>query len=108
MDREKIKILIKEQRAYFFTGATREEAYRIQALRKLRAWILKNQAEIEDALKKDLGKSRTESDMCEIGMVLEEIRFMLAHIHKWMAAKTVPSPLALFPARSFIKPSPRS
>ena len=107
MDREKIKILIKEQRAYFFTGATREEAYRIQALRKLRAWILKNQAEIEDALKKDLGKSRTESDMCEIGMVLEEIRFMLAHIHKWMAAKTVPSPLALFPARSFIKPSPR-
>ena len=107
MDREKIKILIKEQRAYFFTGATREEAYRIQALRKLRAWILKNQAEIEEALKKDLGKSRTESDMCEIGMVLEEIRFMLAHIHKWMAAKTVPSPLALFPARSFIKPSPR-
>ena len=55
MDREKIKILIKEQQAYFFTGATREEAYRIQALRKLRAWILKNQAEIEDALKKDLG-----------------------------------------------------
>ena len=107
MDREKIKILIKEQRAYFSTGATREEAYRIQALRRLRAWILKNQAEIEDALKKDLGKSRTESDMCEIGMVLEEIRFMLAHIHKWMAAKTVPSPLALFPARSFIKPSPR-
>ena len=107
MDREKIKILIKEQRAYFFTGATREEAYRIQALRKLRAWILKNQAEIEEALKKDLGKSRTESDMCEIGMVLEEIRFMLAHIHKWMAAKTVPSPPALFPARSFIKPSPR-
>ena len=52
MDREKIKILIKEQRAYFFTGATREEAYRIQALRKLRAWILKNQAEIEEALKK--------------------------------------------------------
>ena len=26
LDREEIKILIKEQRAYFFTGATREEA----------------------------------------------------------------------------------
>ena len=45
--------------------------------------------------------------MCETGLVLEEIRFMLKHVRKFAAEKTVPAPVSQFPGRSFIKPSPR-
>ena len=43
--------------------------------------------------------------MCENGLVLEEIRFHLKHLRRWMKERRVPTPLAQFtPAAS----SPRS
>ena len=44
--------------------------------------------------------------MCETGMVLEEIRCHLRHLCGWMRERTVPTPIAQFPARSFVSPEP--
>jgi aldehyde dehydrogenase (NAD+) len=44
--------------------------------------------------------------MCETGLVLSEISYMLKHIHAYAKEKTVWTPLAQFASRSYKKPSP--
>ena len=80
MTEHEMKELVVRQRTYFETGATLPVNLRITALRKLYSAISANENAIHDALKKDLGKSGFESYMCETGLVLEEISYMLKHI----------------------------
>ena len=101
-----IKNIVDTQRSYFLTGATLNVDFRLQALRKLKDCIMKYENEINDALKKDLGKSAFEGYMCEIGMVLSEISYMLKHTHSYAKEKRVHTPLAQFHSRSFQKSSP--
>lgn len=101
-----MKTLINEQRKYFHTGATLPVASRITALTKLKECILKYEDEIHAALHADLGKSAFEGYMCETGMTLSEISYMLKHISKFSKVKTVRTPLAQFHSRSYKKPSP--
>ena len=44
--------------------------------------------------------------MCETGLVLTEITYMLKHVRSFAREKTVYTPLAQFHSRSFLKPSP--
>lgn len=106
MDKQQIKHLVAIQRAYFNTGNTLPVPKRILALKKLKAAILHYQPQIEIALQKDLGKSAFESYMCEIGMTLSEIDYMLKHIHSYAKEQHVHTPLAQFPSKSYRKPSP--
>lgn len=97
---------INSQKKYFSTGATLPVKNRINALKKLKTNIIKFQDEIHSALKSDLGKSAFEGYMCETGLVLSEITYMLRHIKSYAKEHTVVTPLAQFPSRSYIKPSP--
>ena len=106
MTEQEINSLVTRQRKYFQTGATLPVSVRITALRGLYTAIVKYENEIHDALKKDLGKSGFESYMCETGLVLEEISYMLKHIRRFAGEKRVRTPLAQFHSRSFKKPSP--
>ena len=106
MNEQEIKNIVTNQRKYFYTGATLDVDARLQALKKLRASILKHEDMINEALKRDLGKSGFESYMCEIGLVLSEINYMLKHVRSFAKEKTVPTPLAQFHSRSYKKPSP--
>ena len=106
MTEQEINSLVTRQRKYFQTGATLPVSVRITALRRLYTAIVKYENEIHDALKKDLGKSGFESYMCETGLVLEEISYMLKHIRRFAGEKRVRTPLAQFHSRSFKKPSP--
>ena len=106
MTEQEIKDLVTRQRTYFQTGATLPVSARISGLRRLYAAISKYEKEIHDALRKDLGKSEFESYMCETGLVLEEISYMLKHIQRFSREKRVRTPLAQFHSRSYQKPSP--
>ena len=106
MTEQEINSLVTRQRKFFQTGATLPVSVRITALRGLYTAIVKYENEIHDALKKDLGKSGFESYMCETGLVLEEISYMLKHIRRFAGEKRVRTPLAQFHSRSFKKPSP--
>ena len=79
---------------------------RVQALQRLRTAILDSEAEINAALKADLGKSGFESYMCEVGLTCSEISYMIRHTRRFAAERRVPTPLAQFHARSYVKPSP--
>ncbi len=106
MTEHEIQMLVKKQRHFFYSGVTLDINYRIRALKKLKTCIQKQEAAIIHALKQDLGKSRFEGYMCEVGLVLSEIDYMLKHIHSYAKEKTVHTPLAQFHSRSYKKPSP--
>ena len=106
MNEQEIKNILSSQRKYFSTGSTLNVNTRIAALTKLKDSIIKHETEIQEALRRDLGKSNFESYMCETGLVLSEISYMLRHIRSFAREKTVLTPLAQFHSRSYKKPSP--
>ena len=106
MTEKEINDIVVRQRKYFQTGATLPVDMRIAGLRRLYTAVSQNEKEILDALKKDLGKSGFESYMCETGLVLEEISYMLKHIRSFSREKRRRTPLAQFHSRSYQKPSP--
>lgn len=101
-----IQELVKQQRRYYRSGATRSIQQRKDALRRLRKGILKYEDAIHEALYKDLHKAKMESYMSEVGMVLAELHMQLRHLEQWAKPKRVKTPLAQFPAKSFISPEP--
>lgn len=97
----KIEEIVKKQKQFYKTNQTKSVKYRKVALRKLKEAILKNEREIEIALKKDLNKSSSESYMAEIGMCLSEINYLLRKVNNWSKKKRVHTPLAQFCASSY-------
>lgn len=106
MDQQQIAAIVARQRAFFKSGKTLSVSYRKEALKKLYAAIISRESTLADALQKDLGKSDFESYMCEIGLVLDEISYMLRHVDRFAGEKRVRTPLAQFASRSYVKPSP--
>ena len=103
---QKIDTLFEQQKQFFQTGATLPLPFRIRALEALRESILRHQAQIAQALQADLGKSESESYMCETGMVLSELRYLIRHTHSFAKVRRVPTPLAQFCATSYTRPTP--
>ena len=101
-----IDLILESQRKFFRSGATLPVEYRVEMLKKLYDTIKENKKEIAIALQQDLGKSEFESFMCETGMVLTEITYMIKNAAKLSAKKKVATPLAQFPSASYQMPIP--
>lgn len=106
MKQEEIAKIVENQRMWYAAGNTLPVKNRIAALKKLREALMDNESQIARALRTDLGKSAEESYMCETGMVISEISYLLRHIRSYAKEKTVPTPLAQFASRSYKKPTP--
>ncbi len=106
MTNQEIQSLLEKQRAYYRSGATIPVKFRIEQLKKLYETVKKYQNEVNDALTSDLGKSHFEGFMCESGLVLTEISYMIKHTKKFAKRKTVATPLAQFRSRSYKQPVP--
>ena len=106
MTGEQIQSLLEKQRVYYKSGATIPVEFRIEQLKKLYATVKKHEAEVNDALKSDLGKSHYEGFMCESGLVLAEISYMIRHTRRFARRRTVYTPLAQFASHSFRQPMP--
>ena len=98
--------LIDLQRRHFSSGATLDVKGRKEHLRRLHRTILRYEQRIAEALAADLHKSSFESYMSETGMVLEEMRYLIRHVGRWARPKRVRTPLAQFPASSFVVSEP--
>lgn len=107
MTSQEIQTLLNKQRDYYRSGETIPVSFRLQQLKKLYATVQKYEKEICDALKADLGKSHYEGFMCESGLVLTEIRYMIKHVKKFSKKKRVGTPLAQFPSSSYTQAVPR-
>lgn len=106
MNKTEIEKIISMQRGFFEAGNTLDVKNRLEALRRLYAAVKNKEADIAAALKADLGKSAAESYMCETGLVLSEISWLLKHTKKLAAPQKAKTPAAQYFAKSYMLPSP--
>lgn len=106
MTEQEIKALVESQRNYFRSGATLEYEVRRSHLIALREGIKKYESELSEALKADLGKSVFEGYVCEIGLTLSKITWMLKHLKSLMADKSYRMPLVQFHSKCFSSATP--
>ena len=97
---------LERQKGYFQSGATLAPARRIEALKALYTAIERAETDIFEALEADLGKGEFESYMCEVGLTLSEISYLVKHTKKFARDRRVKTPLSQFAAKSFVRRSP--
>ncbi|MBD5460509.1 MAG: aldehyde dehydrogenase [Lachnospiraceae bacterium] len=100
MDKD-ISGIVKKQREYFAAGATLDVQGRIAALKRLQRAIRAREEKLCAALREDLGKSASESYMCEIGLTLSELSYQISHLKRWAKPKRHRTDLTNFHGKSF-------
>lgn len=91
---------IESQRAFFATDQSKDIDFRLKQLHKIKEAVLKYQAQIEDALWKDLHKSPEEAYLTEISIVTGEINNHIKHLRKWAKTRRVRTPMHVLPSSS--------
>ncbi len=98
--------ILQKQREFYQSGTTIPVKFRIEMLKRLYKSVKMHERDIKAALQVDLGKSYFESFMCEAGLALTEISYMIKHTKKYASERRVKTPLAQFSSHSYVKPSP--
>ncbi|MBR5645083.1 MAG: aldehyde dehydrogenase [Treponema sp.] len=106
MIQAEIQSILKKQKSFFNTSETLNVKTRIAALKRLYSYITNHQKEITDALTADLGKCALEGFMCEAGLVLGEISYMLKNIRRFSRDEKKHTCITNFSAKTFVKKSP--
>ena len=78
-----IREIVQKQRNFFKTGKTLNVEYRIRQLKRLKAALIANEEAFEKALHEDLGRSRIEAYLCDIGPVIVEINEIIKGLKNW-------------------------
>lgn len=95
---QEISNIVAAQRRFFRTGATLPVKWRIQQLKKLKAAVIAHAHEFEDALIADLGRSRVEAYLCDVGPVILEINEIIRGLRRWARPERHFSGLMCFPS----------
>lgn len=106
MTHQNCSSIYKNQKKFFESKKSYNISYRINSLKKLKKEIQFHENDIIDALNKDLGKSIAESYMSEIGIIYNEINYVLSKIKIWSKKTSVSSSLFNFLSKDYILPSP--
>lgn len=98
--------VVNKQKVFFDSEKTRDVSYRIKYLKRLGLAIKLHEKDIMEALKKDLNKAPFEAYATEIGIVLEELRYVLKHINSWAVPKRVTTPIVNYISTCKVFPEP--
>lgn len=101
-----ITTIVKRQKKFYHSGKTLPYGFRMAALKRLEIAVSCHEKEIAEALRQDLNKAPMESYMTETGLILSEIRYLMRHLKEYMEPEKVHTPLAHYPARSFVISEP--
>ncbi|MBQ4258461.1 MAG: aldehyde dehydrogenase family protein [Clostridia bacterium] len=96
--KEKISAVVAAQRKYFRSGETLDVKWRIEQLKKLKQAVLDHEEMLEKALYEDLGKSRTEAFLVDLGPVIVEVNEMIRGLKKWAKPERHFSGFMCFPS----------
>ena len=95
---QKIKNIVEKQRRYFRSGETLDVNWRIEQLKKLKKAVCAYEEEFEEALYKDLGRSKTEAYLCDIGPIILEINETIHGLKRWSRPEKHFSGILCFPS----------
>ena len=100
------KATITSQIDFFNSNKTKDIAFRIEQLKKLKSIIKNNESELCEAIYRDFKKSEFETYTSELGLIYFSIDSAVKHLPKWSNRKRVNTNLINWPARSYIVPEP--
>ena len=103
---DRISNISDKQKDFFRSGATLDVKFRRTMLKKLLAAMEKWEKPLSEALWKDLHKSYEEAYLTELSIVKGEIRTHIRNVAGWARRRKAPTPVKLFPSRSFIVKEP--
>ena len=95
---DQVRAIVDAQRKYFRTGETLPVKWRIRRLKKLKAAVIAYETEFEEALAADLGRSRVEAYLCDIGPIIVEVNEMIRGLRRWARPECHFSGLMCFPS----------
>jgi aldehyde dehydrogenase (NAD+) len=98
--------IVRRQRAFFLSGATRPLEFRRTQLRALLEAMARHEPALLAALHSDLRKSPEEAYTTEIALVRAEARHALGHVASWMKPRRGSVPLLAWPARASVRAEP--
>lgn len=98
--------VLAEVRTVFNTGRTRSVQWREQQLRAIERMCEEREAEISEALTRDLGRSAFEAWLGDIISTKAEAVFARKHLRKWIKPRRQNLPLAQMPGRAWVQYDP--
>ncbi|SUM70191.1 aldehyde dehydrogenase [Staphylococcus saccharolyticus] len=101
-----IESKFNNSKGFFNSHITKNLKFRKQQLKYLSKSIKNHESELLTTLDKDLGKSKVEAYVIEIGMLLKNIKFTRKELKNWAKTKQVDTSLYLLPTKSYIKKEP--
>lgn len=105
-DESKIKDVVRSQKDFFDTGATRDIEWRIAQIKKLETALRNHEKDVYEALRLDLNKSDFETYASELGFLYFEIKKQLKNIKKWTKTQKISGEIVAFPGKPRIYAEP--
>jgi aldehyde dehydrogenase (NAD+) len=101
-----IELLVRNQRTYFDSNATKPVAFRIEQLKRLRAMVQANEAAISAAIQADYQKSVFDTFLTEFLVLYDDLEIAIRKTARWARVRRVRTNLLNWPASSAIMPEP--
>lgn len=101
-----IDLIFENSSNYYNSGKTLDLDERIYYLKILKSTLEKYEDRLLNSLNKDLGKSKAEGFMTELGIVYEEINYFVKNLKKLSKPKTPLVSITQFPGRLEVKNVP--
>ena len=98
--------ILNRQRAFYDSGQTRPVEFRLRQLRALERAIRSNERAILAALQADLRKSDVEGFATEVGVALEDLKYIYRRLKSWVRPRRVPAHWVQLPGSAWIYPEP--
>ncbi|HEY7954780.1 MAG TPA: aldehyde dehydrogenase family protein, partial [Polyangia bacterium] len=106
MDKDEAASLVRAQRDFFLSGATRDLDFRIFHLEKLGQVFKRREAEMYRAVRQDMGRAELETFFMEVFSNQEELEHALKNLHDWTRPRREKTPTLFFRSQSMIHPEP--
>lgn len=80
---------------------------RKKLLKAFGEYVMQNRQKIHEAVKADLGKSATESDMSEVHPIITEIKHAVRNLADWVAPEPIDAPITFLGTTSEVQYEPK-
>jgi aldehyde dehydrogenase (NAD+) len=98
--------LVRTQRHYFNSNATKPLAFRLAQLNRLKDVLTANEGALQEAIHRDFGKGIFETFLTELYFVHDELNAAIRGVQKWMQPRPMTTDALNAPARSYVLPEP--
>lgn len=93
--------LLKRQKTYFKSGATKSVDFRIHQLETLKRVITEHERDFIEAISMDFKKPEFETYATELGIIHDEINLMIKNLENWTQKQRVSGSLVNFPSQNY-------